>query len=544
MAVILETLRLRSLLGFALLQVIILIIFFVVGGKIAPAPTTATSHIANICVGKISNMDALLDPATCERIGSIKEAETDPRHIRADQIVFAIRFPHQSLSMSRWFQFVTTSIRLDLEYQPSFHYRKNSDGTPPSLSYNATLAYRNKESSDSQGWKTMYTSLQERPVICEFVKSQSGGDDGYYNCEDIPFFEIGNVYYDQYLVNIRLPSLEKNNKIGKITDVNFVEIHQNGGFTKVWFTIKTVVSPITIIILIWFAKKVKKLRRNPVLLEKALFCLGVVTAFMNFPLEWLTLWINLPFMLLVTDIRQGLFYGLLMSFWVIFTGEHLVDQPERNRLKSYWKPLGAIGFGCLSLLVFDLCERGYQLHNAFHSIWATKLGSNAAYGFLICAAVCASLYFLFLCVMVFRVFWNIRGKRAAIPTMTRARQLQYRGLIYRFEFLMVVTVLCAGLTVAFFIISNINEAQWKFGEEEAAVEISSALITGIYGMWNVYVFAVVILYAPSSASPVTDGDVTEEHEKLELRSRTEVRVTDGEAEESVVYQFTGKTARD
>ena len=38
---------------------------------------------------------------------------------------------------------------------------------------------------------------------------------------------------------------------------------------------------------------------------------------------------------------------------------------------------------------------------------------------------------------------------------------------------MVVTVLCAGLTVAFFIISNINEAQWKFGEEEAAVEISS-----------------------------------------------------------------------
>ena len=51
---------------------------------------------------------------------------------------------------------------------------------------------------------------------------QSGGDDGYYNCEDIPFFEIGNVYYEQYLVNIRLPSLEKNNKIGKITDVNFV----------------------------------------------------------------------------------------------------------------------------------------------------------------------------------------------------------------------------------------------------------------------------------------------------------------------------------
>ena len=49
----------------------------------------------------------------------------------------------------------------------------------------------------------------------------------------------------------------------------------------------------------------------------------------------------------------------------------------------------------------------------------------------------------------------------------------FQGLIYRFEFLMVVTVLCAGLTVVFFIITNVNEAQWKFGEEESAVEISS-----------------------------------------------------------------------
>lgn len=35
-----------------------------------------------------------------------------------------------------------------------------------------------------------------------------------------------------------------------------------------------------------------------------------------------------------------------------------------------------------------------------------------------------------------------------------------------------------------------------------------ALFTGIYGMWNVYVFSMVILYAPSSAAPVTGNSLS------------------------------------
>lgn len=103
-----------------------LILIFIVKSYLfsvsAAAPTTATSHTANICVANISHFDALYDPTNCYRLSNIKEAAT--QHIRADQIVFAIRFPHRGLSMSRWFQFVATSIRLDIEYDPANPYKK------------------------------------------------------------------------------------------------------------------------------------------------------------------------------------------------------------------------------------------------------------------------------------------------------------------------------------------------------------------------------------------------------------------------------------
>lgn len=49
-----------------------------------------------------------------------------------------------------------------------------------------------------------------------------------------------------------------------------------------------------------------------------------VFCFIAVPVEWLTLSFNMPWMLLLGDIRQGLFYAMLLSFWVIFTGEHMM----------------------------------------------------------------------------------------------------------------------------------------------------------------------------------------------------------------------------
>lgn len=54
----------------------------------------------------------------------------------------------------------------------------------------------------------------------------------------------------------------------------------------------------------------------------------------------------------------------------------------------------------------------------------------------------------------------------------------FQGLIFRFKFLMMTTLLCAALTVIFFIISQVSEGSWKWGDDGIALEYSSAFLTG------------------------------------------------------------------
>lgn len=97
-------------------------------------------------------------------------------------------------------------------------------------------------------------------------------------------------------------------------------------------------------------------------------------------MEYLTLFVELKSMLLLSDIRQGIFYAMLCSFWLVFAGEHMLIQEsgEKNSLKIYWRHLMAVVTGCISLFLFDICERGVQLRNVFYSIWVSRFGSRVA----------------------------------------------------------------------------------------------------------------------------------------------------------------------
>jgi hypothetical protein len=155
-----------------------------------------------------------------------------------------------------------------------------------------------------------------------------------------------------------------------------------------------------------------------------------------------------------------------------------------------------VAIGCLSLFIFDMCERGVQLRNPFYSIWVTDLGTNLALTFIILAGISAGVYFFFLSYMIWKVFCNISAKRTALPSMSSARRLHYEGVIYRFKFLMLATLLCAALTVTGFILGQVSEGRWKW-DDDLRLEFTSAFFTGVYGMWNIYIFALIVLYAPS-----------------------------------------------
>lgn len=433
--------------------------------------------------------------------------------------VFTVEMPSSGLlDFSRWQQNLVGVLQVDVVHQKS---------QPPidsivELTLDAKLAYSDKlEKGGQTPWKLYAKSEEKRFMDCE-IEGSTKYLEGYpYNCSMVPLFELGTLYHDYYLLNLRLPydELKKKNLVpAKIVDITLHIIHMNGGYTRIWLALKSFFFPIIFGILWWFWNRVHLLSRTPVLLEYMLMSLGVTLAFLNLPIEYLTLYFNMPFMLLFSDIRQGVFYAMLLSFWLIFAGEHMLiqDSTPKTYLRTYWKHLSTIVIGCLSLLIFDLCERGVQLINPFYSIWVTPIGTNLALSFIILAGISAGMYFVFLCYMIWKVFKNISVKRAVLPSMSQARRLHYEGIIYRFNFLMLATLLCAAITIISFILSQVAEGQHKW-DENMDLELSSAMHTGVYGMWNVYICAMLILYAPSHKKwPIIPSSTDADGEEVEF----------------------------
>lgn len=517
---------------------------FLIGGLVAPVPANAQIILGTVCKDTTTMKNDTTKwfynrgKGKCEVI-DLRDLHQD---LSETDIVFAFQMPTprngETLDYSRWQQNLIGVLQTDIRYNSMMVVKPRSV-----ITIDARLAYRNKGDPED-AWKLYTQSVEKRNLDCD-VDLQT--EEYLYNCSAIPLFELGSLHHDYYLLNIRLPvdTPDMNANIGHIEDMWLTVINQNGGFTKVWLSLKTVFFPCIVCILIWFWRRIHLLQRKPVLLEKMLLSLGIALCFLNMPLEYLSLIFDLPFMLLLGDIRQGVFYAMLFSFWLVFAGEHMLiqDTSALSSLNQYWRHLSAVAMGCISLFIFDMCERGVQLRNPFYSIWVTDMGTNMALTFIILAGICTGIYFLFLCYMVWQVFKNISTKRQSLPTMCSVRRLHYEGTIYRFKFLMLATLLCAAMTVVGFILGQVAEGQWKW-DENLELEYTSAFFTGVYGMWNVYIFALLVLYAPSHKRwPVNENtsDTQNLREEMEFSPLPSERST---SEISSLTSFIRKTTID
>jgi len=497
------------------------VVCFLVGAIFAPAPNNSDQFLASKCWDKEGSRRYSKDyddnkwfvprgKNKCKMLDKIDEAAS--AQLTADDLVFSVQLPlprfGKQLDYSRWQQNLIGVLTMDIEYQEEGEMKERVV-----VMLDAKLGYRNKGDKEGE-WKEYARSFEARNLDCT-IDEDKKLEGYYYNCSMLPLFDLGSLHHDFYLLNIRLPTVyldingqtqHVNEELGKLADLWLVAINQNGGFTQVWVTLKSVFFPIIIVEMVWFWRRVTLLSRPPSLLEKMLLSLGAALTFLNFPIEYFTLVHEMPWLNLFNDIKQGVFYANLLVFWLIFAGEHLIadnDQPvsESPGLIGYWKNLAVVLFGCLCLFVFDMCERGVQLQNPFYSIWVTDLGTNLALGFIILAGISAGLYFLFLCYMIRKVFNTISSRSEAFQHMSKLRRLHYSGLIWRFKFLMLATVFTAALTVIGFIIGQVAEGAYKWDEDLGhTLEYTSGFMTGVYGMWNIYIFGLLFLYAPSHKS--------------------------------------------
>ncbi|KAM7012161.1 protein wntless homolog [Tautogolabrus adspersus] len=410
------------ILGFFIL--LFQILSAMVGAFIAPSPTSAIRYLATKCINRHRTLGWLMPWGSnrCQQIHSFDEPLA--KIVDANDIVFAVHVPLPHMEMSPWFHYMLAVLQFDIAFKMI-----NPIEDDVIITIDARLAHRDDLKSE---WSTKFHSVEQRPLKCTFEVAKAYENEGrFYQCDPVPFMELGSVAHKYFLINLRLPVNDTVNVgIGDIKDVHVVGIHQNGGFTKVWISMKTVFTPWISVETVWYWRRISLMARPPVLLEKVIFALGISMTFLNVPVEWLSLGFEWTWMLLYEDVQQGVFYSTLFCFWIIFCGEHLMDQSRRNRLSAYWWQLGLVVFGSSVLLIFDLSERGAHLTNPFYSVWASETGTRVAITFIIVAGISVCLYFLSLCGMVLCVFRNIGGKMQQLPAMPEAKRRHYKVQVF------------------------------------------------------------------------------------------------------------------
>lgn len=445
-------------------------------------------------------------------------------------MVFALQIPlakeGYQLDYSRWMSYLLVLFFPDYVHHPALPSTASNEikGT---LMMKVTLAGRN-------AWENEWTVYAQKNVLKRSLSCSLGQREKKpgvkYDCDVTQLFELQSLYYDYYLVNIQVLGEESGSQTaGAIPkDLNFVTIHQNGGFTKIWLAMKSGFFFITLATLLWYHQRIKQLNRAPDLIERNLFVIGAAITQFNLPIEYLTLFFDLAFMNFLSDIRQGILYCSLLCFWLVFTGEHLLDKKQSSQLSRYYVQITVVLTASISLFIFDSSERGVQALDPFFTIWE-GVGTNLAILFILLASLATVAYLMFLSYHIYCVFNTISSRQSSLPAMSSTRRLFYQGVIYRFRFLLWATVVCAVFTTLAFILSQVvYDQSMAFDLDDShdtPIQWSSAMFTTVCAMWNCYIITLLIFYAPSKKSL----DVDNSSEEIEFTRLTDHMQEDDES---------------
>lgn len=543
---IIENLSNRKIIVILAIILIIQIISFFIGAFIAPSPSYPEQITATKCIP--SNYNELSIPRVHLANGKVVQKNCKISEFSSNQTtVFALQIPlakeGQQLDYSRWMSYLLVLFYPDIIYDQRLVSSTSNDAEiKGTLLMKVTLAVRNAWQKD---W-TIYSQKDrlKRSLSCTLHNDQKKNG-AKYDCDLTQLFELQSIYYDYYLINIQITGEENKLKYsGILTDLNFVTIHQNGGFTKIWLMLKSGFFFITLATFLWYYQRIRQLNRASDLIEKNLFVIGAAITQFNLPIEYLTLFFDLPFMNFLSDIRQGVLYCSLLCFWLIFTGEHLLDNKQGSQISRYYVQITVVLTASISLFIFDSSERGVQAIDPFFSIWE-KI-PNLAILFILLASLATVAYLMFLGYHIFCVFNTISSKQSTLPAMSSTRRLFYMGVVYRFKFLLWATIVCAVFTTVAFILSQVisDQSLMLDLEEDHAFPIqwSSAMFTSVLAMWNLYIITLLIFYAPSKKS-----DVDNTSEEIEFSRLTDniqddedsLRVVD-KTDAQLLREFTSK----
>ena len=195
----------------------------------------------------------------------------------------------------------------------------------------------------------------------------------------------------------------------------------------------------------------------------------------------------MPWFGILDVIRQSVFYVNLLVFWVTLPHHYIEKERAQSALKRRtWMIFFAAMPVCLTL---PICERAARLHNPFrplNGLMDIFMYLSIGYIFI------AGLYFFLLCYTIRQALYNTISDNSSIFAPSTP------GIVWRFRLLMLVTLPTAAISIIRFLIGQLAQGAYKWDEDLGqTLEYSGALETGVYGMWNIHVFSLIFLFAPT-----------------------------------------------